>query len=157
MAGHEAVTRGGDPAAPLVTYAQSQLEIMMSSANNLDTQGVGLMAFNGAVMAIVAASRTSLGPVWWIPILILAISVVMCLRVLTGPRDGVTLGIALASAVTAYAGLTEAQINATLLTPLVRTLDGANELVERKTRYVAWAVVLLIVATLAAAICAGTG
>jgi hypothetical protein len=146
----------GDPAAPLVAYAQSELEIVMSSANNLDTQGLGLMAVAVGVMAVIAAARASLGPAWWLPIPVLAISVVMCLRVLAIARRGVVLGITVAAAITSYAGLTEAQINAALLKPLGSALSGTEDLVAHKSKYVGWAVVWLVLAAVAAGICAVT-
>lgn len=59
MAGSKpaAPTADANPAEPLVVLGETQLMIKAASANNYDTQGLGLLAFNGAVLAANIAAK----------------------------------------------------------------------------------------------------
>jgi hypothetical protein len=142
----------GDPAAPLVTLGLSQLEIKAASANNYDMQGLGLLAFNGALLAANIAAENLLEKLWYLSVFGLAASVVMCVRVLaTGAVD---VGEKLATAREEWGGATEPEINALVVDSLAEALAQADERLLEKQVSIGWAEWALVAASVLAAISA---
>ncbi len=58
---------------PLIELAEAQLAAMISRGENLDSQALAVVAFDGALIAVAVAA---FGCRWWIPVLGLAFSIV---------------------------------------------------------------------------------
>jgi hypothetical protein len=65
----------------LLQLAQSQSAALLARATNLDTQALGLVAFDGALAAAVTAANQALGYGWWVPLFGLAVSAVIAASV----------------------------------------------------------------------------
>jgi hypothetical protein len=59
----------------LIDLAEAQIAAMFGRATNLDTQALGLVAFDAALVAADLAAQQPLGNRWWVPIPGLAISI----------------------------------------------------------------------------------
>jgi hypothetical protein len=121
-----------------------QLTIKAASSNNYDTQGLGLLALNGALLAADVAARDVLENFWWAPLVALLISAGFCVRVLA--RGSFDVGKALSAAVIDYAGQTEPQINALLVGEFITALQNADQLLAQKASSVGYAEIALGVA-----------
>ena len=60
--------------------SETQLLAQISDETSLDGRTVGLLAFNGALLAADVAAKDVLGPSWWAVLPFLAGSAALCLR-----------------------------------------------------------------------------
>lgn len=76
----------------LIGLAEFQIGALFDRGTNLDTQALGLIAFDGALIALTVAAEPLLdknhvlGSLWWVPIPGLVVSVVVAGLVTTAPR-----------------------------------------------------------------------
>src|SRR6202140_2303750 len=60
--------------------SQTQLLAQIADETSLDSRTMGILAFNGALLAAAVAARNLLGTWWWTPLLALSLPTLMCLR-----------------------------------------------------------------------------
>ncbi len=126
-----------------------QLQIKAATANNYDTQALGLLAFAAAAGAAIAGSASAAhhpARGWWIPLIGLAGAIVLCLRELLVGRP--VVGRKLELIVKEVSGKTEESINEALLDHLLGALAQLDGLLERKTERVTASVVWLGIAAI---------
>jgi len=115
-------------------------------------QGLGLLAFNGAVLAANIAAKDLLEKLWWMSMIAIAVSIVFCIGVLGAGKFDV--GKTVARAKQEYGPLSEPEINAALVDDLIEALSRANGVLAGKARAVGLAIIALLVAGGLAAISA---
>jgi disulfide bond formation protein DsbB len=66
----------------VIALARGQLNAQSAAGDNIDLKAMGLLGFDGALLAANLAARDLLnGHPWWLPLPGLAISIVLCLAV----------------------------------------------------------------------------
>jgi hypothetical protein len=65
----------------MVVLAISQIEAQTPAADNTDLKAMGLLGFNGALIAANVALKDSLHHLWWLPLPGVAASILLCLMV----------------------------------------------------------------------------
>lgn len=119
-----------DPAEPLVSYGEVQLQLMAESCNNYDTLALAGLAILVAGIGALASLKTVIGTGWWVPMIPLAIAALECIGALTA--RGIDVGKPLAKIVVENEGKTEAEINGVLIGELAVALQQLEPRVETK-------------------------
>jgi hypothetical protein len=66
----------------MVALARGQLDAQSNAGDIIDLKAMGLLGFDGALVAAVLAAKDLLEPhPWWVPLPSLALSIVLCLAV----------------------------------------------------------------------------
>jgi hypothetical protein len=130
-----------DPAAPLVSLGQLQLQIKVGVANNYDSQALGLVAVLVTVAAAIASVNNAIGTAWWVPLPTLGAAIVACVTELR--MDGLDTGLPLGQAAVRYEGFTEEQINAASVLDMIGSLDKVDGLLRYKRLALSIAVVFI--------------
>ncbi len=80
------VANARDPQTPpgllldvALSLAQTQLVGQLADETSVDGRTMGTLGFSGALLAADLAARASLGVLWWIPVLVLGTSALLCL------------------------------------------------------------------------------
>jgi hypothetical protein len=136
---------------PLRSLGESQLQIQFTQSSTYDTQAMGILALNSALLAAAIAAKDLIGHLWWLALIGLLLSSGPCVLALGrtveqfGPEVEGLLGEAEARSEDEMDQLAAGSISTSLF--VNAGLIGA------KRRLLNWGLALLGV-TLAAAICA---
>lgn len=65
----------------MIGLARDQLALQSAAADNIDLKAMGLLGFDGALIAANVAAKGVIHRLWWVPLPGLAISIVLCLAV----------------------------------------------------------------------------
>ncbi len=136
---------------PLRSLGESQLQIQFTQSSMYDTQAMGILALNSALLAAAIAAKDLLGHLWWLALVGLLMSSVPCVLALGraveqfGPEVEGLLGEAVARS--------EGEMNQLIAGSIATSLAVNDDLIGAKRELLNGGLVLLGV-TLAAAIAA---
>jgi hypothetical protein len=136
---------------PLRSLGESQLQIQFTQSSTYDTQAMGILALNSALLAAAIAAKDLIGHLWWLALIGLLLSSGPCVVALGrtveqfGPEVEGLLGEAEARS--------EDEMDQLVAGSISTSLFVNAGLIEAKRRLLNWGLALLGV-TLAAAICA---
>jgi hypothetical protein len=111
--------RDGDLSAILdatLSLAQTQLLAQIADETSLDGRMMGLLGFNGALLAADVAAKGVLGTWWWAPLPFVAITTALCSRSIFGKDT--YLGPEALTFYTSYGGQSSGLARKTLLADL---------------------------------------
>ncbi len=134
------------------TLALSETQLLAQIADETSSDGrtMGLLAFNGALLAADIAARGLLGGWWWAPLPFLAIATALCLWS-TFARN-TDLGPRALSFYAAYSGLPAAAVRLQLLADLDSAFAENAARVRRKGTLLRWALGILTLGLVLAAL-----
>jgi hypothetical protein len=130
--------------------AQTQLLAQIADETCLDSRTMGILAFNGALLAADVAARNLLGIWWWTPLVALSLPTLMCLRsVLAKETD---LGPLAITFYANYGGQPSLAAREQLLADLGGAFEENAQRVKSKTRRLRWTLGILVAGLVVAAL-----
>jgi hypothetical protein len=140
------------PYEPVRSLAETQLQIQYAVLGGLDTQALGILGVDVALAAVAVAAQSILEQLWWMTLLGLAASAIVCFVALVGSDDRVGPKImpTLARADTDD----EDAVNRYVAEQLSAAIGVNEPHIEREGRTIAVAILLLVVALILAVISA---
>lgn len=133
-----------------LVLAQTQLLAQIADETSLDSRTMGILAFNGALLAADVAARGLLGTWWWMPLLALSLPTLMCLRsVLAKETD---LGPLAITFYASYGGQPSLAAREQLLADLGGAFEENASRVKSKTKRLRWTLGILVVGLIVAAL-----
>jgi hypothetical protein len=136
-----------------LALAQTQMLAQLADETSLDGRTMGVLAFNGALLAADVAAKDILGRWWWVPIVALGLATLICLRsVLNKESDLGPLASTFYETYGAYEGERSVEARKQLLSDLGAAFEENAQRVKTKTRTLRQALAILgvglVVATL---------
>lgn len=135
------------------SLGERQLQIQFTLSSMYDTQAVGILGLNGALLAAAIAAKDFLGHLWWLALIGLAASSVSCIAALRrGGSDGV--GPEIDTLFGEAAILDADEMNKVVATGISEAWKNNNLGLQTKRKFVGIALALLGLTILAAAFAA---
>jgi hypothetical protein len=123
----------------LLSLGQAKLEIQAATSIGYDTQALGMMAVAVALISINVALIHGLGPAWWLPLVGLGASVLICIAAISQPEIETGQNVTLALC----ADATERQVDDLVLMSIAQALDDNIETLKAKRGLVTGATILI--------------
>ena len=117
----------------LIGLAQAQIAALFDRASNLDTQAIGLITLDVALVALTVGARQSLGARWWIPLPGLTFSAIAGVSVMWLRQERFDLGPSPRDFYGQFKDAGDDQALAQLLSDLVATQERNREPLRLKT------------------------
>jgi hypothetical protein len=133
-----------------LVLAQTQLLAQIADETSLDSRTMGILAFNGALLAADVAARGLLGTWWWTPLLALSLPTLMCLR--SALAKETDLGPLAITFYASYGGQPSPAAREQLLADLGGAFEENADRVKSKTRRLRWALGILVAGLIVAAL-----
>jgi hypothetical protein len=141
---------GDDLLSTTLEVSQTQLLAQIADETSLDSRTMGILAFNGALLAANVAARNLLGTWWWTPLLALSLPTLMCLRsVLAKETD---LGPLAITFYANYGGQPSRAARTQLLADLGSAFEENAQRVKSKTKRLRWTLGMLVAGLVVAAL-----
>jgi hypothetical protein len=134
----------------MVAMAIAQIAAQTAAADNNDLKAMGLLGFNGALVAANVALKDSLHHLWWLPLPGIVISIAMCL--LVSRHYEFEAGPPAALFYAAYGGQTSVNALAQLVADLDFSFQHNLGPLTEKRKWFGRALVTLLATALVAAI-----
>jgi hypothetical protein len=130
--------------------AQTQLLGQIADETSLDGRMMGVLAFNGALLAADVAAKNLLGPVWWAPLVPVGIATIIgAVSVASKQPDFGPLSL---TYYTNYRTYTSGQARETLLSTLAAAFEDNAKRIKGKKSRLRWALVILAGGLIASAL-----
>ena len=130
--------------------SQTQLLAQIADETSLDSRTMGILAFNGALLAAAVAARNLLGTWWWTPLLALSLPTLMCLR--SALAKETDLGPLAITFYANYGGQPARAAREQLLADLGGAFEENARRVKSKTRRLRWTLGMLVAGLVVAAL-----
>ena len=128
------VGQGEGASATLLRLAEFQLSAQLQSSAQYDAKGSALLAFTGVAIGAVLAGRGLIGPLWWIPLATLIASAVLAILAVENRRYDLGPDPLDFYRRAAGEGLSDAEVNASLVLALDRALRTNDRRLRWKVR-----------------------
>ncbi len=147
---HQSESANDDLLNATLDVAQTQLLAQITDETSLDGRTMGILAFNGGLLAADVAAKELLGKWWWIPLVALGLPTLICLR--SALAKETNLGPLAITFYASYGGQPSVPSREQLLADLGDAFDENAERVKSKTKRLRWALGILVVGLVAAAL-----
>lgn len=122
---------GESASSTLLRLAEFQLSAELQSSAQYDAKASALLAFTGVAIGAVLAGRAVIGSLWWIPLVTLAVSALLAVLAVENRRYDLGPDPLDFYERAAEEGLSDAEVNASL----VLALDRALRINDRRLRW----------------------
>ncbi|HUA75196.1 MAG TPA: hypothetical protein VL988_10610 [Solirubrobacteraceae bacterium] len=124
-----------------LALSQTQLLAQIADETSLDGRTMGLLGFNGALLAADIAAKDVLGSWWWAPLPFVAITTTICARSMFGKDT--FLGPTALTFYTSYGGQSSILARKTLLADLDVAYKSNSSRAKQKADGLRWALLVL--------------
>lgn len=137
---------------PARSLAETQLQLQFAVLGGLDTQALGILGVDVALVAVAVAAQSILERLWWLVLLGLAASAIMCFIALIGSEDRV--GPKIATTIDHAHANDEDAVNLYVAEELRKSIGVNDPHIAQEGRAIAAAILALVVALILAVVSA---